>query len=134
MKKQQRIKTGTMMKPSIIKLCDDNLINSNSKSRNDFIEEAVLFYVGYLNQEYNCKYISNSIENCIKGNIQTTEDRICKLLFKLSVELSMMMNVIAATHDIDISTLAKLRAKCIQDIKSTIGKVSFKDIVEYQKG
>lgn len=131
--KEQRIKTGTMMKPSIIKLCDENLIKSNTKSRNDFIEEAVLFYVGYLNQEQNIKYISNSIENCIKGNIQITEDRISKLLFKLSVELSMMMNVVAASNEIEPETLDKLRLKCVNDVKATIGNISFKEIFKYQK-
>jgi hypothetical protein len=45
----KQIKTGTMMYPSIIRLCDDNLLNTNCSSQNDFIEEATKFYVGYLN-------------------------------------------------------------------------------------
>ena len=38
-----------MMFPETSQLCDDNLELANVKSRNDFIEESVKFYVGYLN-------------------------------------------------------------------------------------
>ena len=57
----KRIKTGTMMYPSIIKLCDDNLLSANCASRNDFIEEAVRFYVGFLNKDKDAKYINDSL-------------------------------------------------------------------------
>lgn len=130
--KEKRIKTGTMMQPSIIKLCDDNIHKTSCRSRNDFIEEAITFYVGYLNKEDDAKYISSSLESVIKGNLQLTEDRIAKLLFKLAVEMSMMMNVIGASHDIDEDTLRKLRGKCVKDVKSSIGKISLENAVKFQ--
>ena len=128
----QRIKTGTMMFPEIIQLCDDNLELANVKSRNDFIEEAVKFYVSYLNTEQNTSFLNETIESVIKSSIQLTEDRIDKVLFKLTVETSMMMNIIGASFEIDDATLDKLRAKCIKDIKSTIGTLNLHEIMKYQ--
>ena len=36
--------------------------------------------------------------------------------------MSMMMNVIGASHDIDEDTLRKLRGKCVKDVKSLYWK------------
>lgn len=127
-----RIKTGTMMFPEIIQLCDNNLELANAKSRNDFIEEAIKFYVSYLNTEHNPSFLNETIESVIKSSIQLTEDRLAKVLFKLTVETSMMMNIIGASFEIDDATLDKLRVKCIKDIKSTIGTLNLQEIMKYQ--
>lgn len=129
---KSRIKTGTMMFPEIIQLCDNNLELANTKSRNDFIEESIKFYVGYLNTKHNNLFISESIESVLQNSIQITEDRLSKLLFKQSVEMSMMMNIIAANFELNEDTLKKLRIKCLQDVKASVGSISFDDIVKYQ--
>ncbi len=127
-----RIKTGTMMLPEIIQLCDNNLELANAKSRNDFIEEAIKFYVSYLNTEHNTSFLNETIESVIKASILLMEDRLAKVMFKLTVETSMMMNIIGASFEIDDVTLDKLRAKCINDIKSTIGTLNLQEIMKYQ--
>lgn len=127
-----RIKTGTMLFPEIIRLCDDNLELANTKSRNDFIEEAIKFYVSYLNTKHNNLFISESIESVLQNSIQITEDRLSKLLFKQSVEMSMMMNIIAANFELNEDTLKKLRNKCIHDVRASVGSINFEDIVRYQ--
>lgn len=129
---KQRIKTGTMMFPEIIQLCDNNIELANVKSRNDFIEEAIKFYVSYLNTEHNTSFLNDTIESVIKSSIQLTEDRLAKMLFKLTVETSMIMNIIGANFEIDDATLDKLRVKCIKDIKSTIGTLNLQEIMKYQ--
>ena len=121
-----------MMSPEIIQLCDDNLELANVKSRNDFIEEAIKFYVSYLNTNHNAEFLSETIESVIKSSIQVTEDRLAKVLFKLTVETSMIMNIIGASFEIDDVTLDRLRSKCIKDIKSTIGTLNFQEIMKYQ--
>lgn len=130
----QRIKTGTMMFPETIQLCDDHLEIANVKSHNDFIEETVKFYASYLNAKHNNLFISESIESVLQNSLQVTEDRLSKLLFKLSVEMSKMMNIIGAHFELDESTLSKLRGKCIKDVKSSIGSIGFEDVVKYQSG
>ena len=113
-------------------MCDTNMKFANVRSRNDFIEEAIKFYVGYLNKENDTKYISDTLESMFNATIQMSEDRISKLLFKLVVEMSMMMNIIGANNNIDDTTLKKLRGKCIKDVKLSIGSVSLDSAVKYQ--
>ena len=128
----RRIKTGTMMSPSIIKMCDDNLQKANCKSRNDFIEESILFYIGYLNKENDAKYISDSLGSIVTSSLELSENRVSRLLFKLVVEMSMMMNIIGANNDIDEETLKELRGKCIKDVKTSIGSLNMDKIIKYQ--
>ena len=58
----------------------------------------------------------------------------CRLLFKLAVELDMVMNVLAAGMEIPEEDLDRLRGRCVREVKSTNGSVTLKDAVDYQKG
>ena len=56
------------------------------------------------------------------------------LLVKLTVELSMVMNILAAAADVDESKLPGLRERCIREIRGTSGAIKFDDAVRYQRG
>ena len=66
--------------------------------------------------------------------MQDSENRTARLLFKLAVEVSIMMNVLASELEINESDLEKLRARCVREVKRTNGSVSFQEAVRYQKG
>lgn len=121
------------MRPHIIELCDTNLKKSNTKSRNDFIEEAIKHYVNYLNIPNNDSYLNESITSVINASLNLSAEKTNQFLFKLAVELSILMNIIGAYFDIDILELDKLREKCINDVKESIGTINLEDIVLYQK-
>ncbi len=71
--------------------------------------------------------------HAMRGTIQCSENRIARLLFKLTVEVSMMMNVLAAGLEIDASQLDALRWRCVQEVKKTNGTITFKDTLGKQK-
>ena len=62
------------------------------------------------------------------------ENRTARLLFKLAVEVDMMMHLFATAMEIEPELLEKLRALCVREIKKTNGSISLKDVVEYQRG
>ena len=70
--------------------------------------------------------------SALKSTIQMTEDRISRLLFKLAVEMDMMMNVLAAGMEIRDETLNDLRGHCVQNVKKTNGSVSLEQAVRFQ--
>lgn len=70
----------------------------------------------------------------LRGTVEDSEHRIARLLFKLAVETSMMMNVLAAGMEISEEDLRQLRARCVREVKQTNGNISLKDAVKYQKG
>ena len=45
---EKRVKSGLAVTPRHLKLCDDNLQRAGVSSRNDFVEQAVLFYCSHL--------------------------------------------------------------------------------------
>ena len=56
------------------------------------------------------------------------------LLFKIAVELSMILHVTAATNQIDEDTLSRLRGMCVAEVKRLRGAVRLENAVKFQNG
>ena len=107
---------------------------AHCRSQNEFVETALRFYCDYL-MASDCTTILPPIYlSALKGTVQSTEDRICRLLFKLAVEQDMVMNVLAAGMEIPDEQLHALRGRCVQNVKKTNGSVMLDDAVHYQNG
>lgn len=106
----------------------------NCESMNEFIEKAILFYVGYLSAENRRSYLPNIVTSTLKGIVSESDNRQNRMLFKLAVEMAMMMNVIASSQNIDKLSLERLRGECVKEVKRTNGLFSFEDAVDWQKG
>ena len=106
----------------------------NCGSQSEFIEKAIQFYCGYISAENSMKFLPTAITSAMAGVVENSENRIARLLFKLAVEMSMMMNIIASNAEIDETLLQRLRGKCVNDVKKSVGAVTFEDVVRFQKG
>ena len=122
------------LKPSVLELVEDWYPRDNCNSKSEFIEKAILFYTGYLAANGAKDYISKNITSTLRGMLNDSESRISRMLFKLTVELAMTMNIVAATHNITQSQLRELRATCVNEVKRTNGTYSLKEAVDMQKG
>lgn len=80
------------------------------------------------------KFLPTALTSALAGVVESSENRMARLLFKLSVEMSMMMNIIASNAEIDETLLQRLRGKCVADVKKSVGSVTFEDVVKFQKG
>ena len=69
----------------------------------------------------------------LEGKLGALGSRIGKLLFKLSTEEALMAHLTAASIDVDLDTMKKLRVKCIKDVRETNGEIDFEDTYKYQK-
>ena len=107
---------------------------ANCQSQNEFVEKALHFYCDYLTSGDCTTVLPPIYLSALKGTIQDTENRICRLLFKLAVEMDMMMNVLAYGMEISDDTLHDLRGHCVQNVKKTNGSVTLDKAVEFQKG
>ena len=120
--------------PNTITVMDETYPQHNFKSRSEFIEKAVRFYCGYLSAKNALEFLPTSITSAVSGAVQSSENRMARLLFKLAVEMSMMMNVVAAGADVDDISLSRLRGKCVEDVKKSIGAVNFDEALRFQRG
>lgn len=107
---------------------------ANCRSQNEFVETALRFYCDYLTAQDCTKVLPPIYLNALRATIQNTENRICRLLFKQSVELDMVMNVLAAGMEIPEEQLESLRGRCVRNVKTTNGSVTLMDAVRYQNG
>ena len=103
------------------------------KTRSEFIERAINFYCGYLTAENNKECLTVAISDTMENIFVGFENRMASLLFKLSVEMAMMMHVTAANNEIDEETLSALRGMCVEEVKRLYGRISFEDVVRFQK-
>lgn len=120
--------------PSTLDAVDRAVETAGFKSRSEYMEKAALFYAGYVSGQDAIAFLPPTLVAALRTTIQATEDRISRLMFKHSVELDMVMNVLAAGMEIDEETLRALRARCVQNVKKTNGSVTLDKAVEYQRG
>lgn len=119
---------------STMEIIDKHYQFDKYKAKSEFIEEAIRYYDSYLNAEASTEFLESVIDDAIKKNMEAIANRIGTVLFNQAVELDMMMHVTAATNEIDETTLSKLRGECVQEVKSTLGRINFDSAVRIQKG
>ena len=95
-----------------------------SQSRREFIERALDFYIDYLEMNDGSSLLPKEITAAINGRLGTFEDRIAKLLFKLSVATDMNVGVLADVYDFTEEGLRRRRATSVQNVKQTNGILS----------
>ena len=105
----------------------------NCRSRNEFVEKALRFYMGYLGTEDNTAYISQAILTAIQGTLDDNNNRLRTILFKCAVELNMLCHTIAAHFRTDPIHTRELRAYAVDEVKRTNGQVSFESAVRSQR-
>ena len=133
---QNKVKkrTAVWLYPETIERMDSLLEKDNCKSRSEFIDKALNFYMGYLLSEDTTGYLSKILISAIQGILKESENRNANNLFRLSVEMSMMMNILAAGLEISDEELRSLRGRCVQQVKKTRGKVSMEEAIKFQQG
>lgn len=130
---ENKQRTTIWLSQNVMKELDNMSQRADCRSRSEFIEKAIRFYDGYIRSTDENQYLPIALSSAINGIIHTSEDRIAKLLYKNTVELSMLMNILAATAEIDEETLKKLRKKCAREVNGTRGQIQFEDAYRYQK-
>ncbi|WP_242981422.1 hypothetical protein [Ruminiclostridium sufflavum] len=127
-------RTAVWLYPETIIKMDSMIETGNTKSRSEFIEKALQFYMEYLTSENTSEYLPKVLVSAIQGILRETENRNSSNLFRLSVEMSMMMNILAAGLEISDEDLRKLRGRCVNEVKKTKGKISIGNAVKFQQG
>ena len=75
---------------------DSWLEESNSKNRNEFVEKALRFYMGYLGTENITEYLSDALVATLRGIVADSANRTNSLLFKFATEQGIMAQTISA--------------------------------------
>ncbi len=104
------------------------------RTKNDLVEEAVIFYLGYLSQKENRDFYSSVVTSTVKSIVEESENKLSRVIFKFAVELAITMNLIAASHKLDKVTLDRLRGECVNEVKRLSGDFDFDTAELWQHG
>ncbi|OUQ82817.1 hypothetical protein [Flavonifractor sp. An10] len=133
MSEQNREKITLWLKPDLLRRMDGWLEEDNCKTRREFIEKALRFYMGYLATEDTSEYLSRALVDTLRGTLADNENRLRTLLFKLCVEVNMMGHTVAAHFRADPVNRRELRAYAVDEVLRTNGKISFDDALNLQR-
>ena len=106
--------------------------DDNCKSKSEFIEKAMQFYLGYLKQERNINYLSPRITSSVEAVIHGSEHRLNRNLFKIAVELGKLSHTLAAANNVDEDTLRELHEMCVDEVRHINGMIIFENAVRFQ--
>ena len=131
--KDLKRKFALWIRPSLLEEVDSLYESDNCASRSEFMEKALRFYMGYLSSQANQDYLADVIPSTVKGIVDESSNRMGRLLFKMAVEESMMMRLLAMDESLTFSELEPLRKWAIQTVKKTDGGLNFDDILRIQQ-
>lgn len=133
MPEEKKTRIPLWVYPSTLEEVNRLMEQDNCRTRSEFIEKAAQFYCGYLETGKQNTYLPVAISSAIEGRLGGAENRISRLLFKLAVETSMLMNILAGKLDVEDVDLKKLRGKCIEEVKHSNGSITFDEVLRYQR-
>lgn len=130
---ENKKRTAVWLTPGVIRRMDGWLEEDNCKTRSEFIEKALRFYMGCLATEDTSEYLSRALVDTLRGTLADNENRLRTLLFKLCVEVNMMSHTVAAHFRADPVNRRELRAYAVDEVLRTNGKISFDDALDLQR-
>jgi metal-responsive CopG/Arc/MetJ family transcriptional regulator len=131
---EDKMRTAFYGEKSLLKISDSYLKQANCRSRNEFINQAMRHYIAYLQKEKDNEFLTPALESVLSGMIGDTENRMARIIFKLAVELSMLMHITASQFEIDDAEVERLKKYCVDEVSRLNGKISFENAHRHQNG
>ena len=129
----KKIKYAFHISHECMKAINDMYKKDGSTTRNEFIENAVNFYIDYLKGGTMTNYLAPIIKRMVEATVETSEQRISRNLFKIAVELGKISHMVAATNDIDDETVDSLHRMCVDEVRRINGVINYESAVRFQK-
>lgn len=120
------------LEPDIDKKIDAHLPMTDSRTRSEFVNEAIRRYCCELSSEENKEYLSREIINIIRANIKNAENHIASTIFKLAGEQA-TLNLLVADQiigDIDDDTIRAYRNDAYDIVRKRHGVFNFEDAMK----
>ena len=112
-----KVRKAFYIEEELLVQADGLLQQADARSRNEFLNQALKFYIGYLTSEKIENYMLSTIASVMHAIVKDSENRMARAMYKLAVEVSKLSHVTAYGHEVDEETLRKLQAKCAEEVK-----------------
>ena len=126
---EERQKISVYLKPETV----EQIKKSGCKTNSEYVEKALEFYHAYVVKRQAPEFLSAAMFRSLKNVLDKTEYARSRALFKLSVEISMLLNVVAAANDFSEADLHALRHTCIDEVMNLNGSITLDDAIKWQE-
>lgn len=130
MEDKGKVRKGFYIEEDLLEQMDGLLEQADVKSRNEFMNHALKFYIGYLTSEKIENYMLSTISSVMHSTVKDSENRMARAMYRLAAEISKLSHVIAYSHGVNEEELKKLQVKCMDEVKRINGAVRFEDAYE----
>lgn len=87
------------------------------------------FYVDHLAVQDDSGMLPKAVLSSLDGRLGIFEDRLASLLYKHSVELDMVMGILADSYELTEEEMRRRRTDSVRNVKQTNGRLSFEQKV-----
>lgn len=119
-----REKLAVRLEPELRERLERCYTMDGSRSRREYIENAIRFYTDYQEVQGAQSLLPKEIATALDGRLGMLEDRMARLLFKHAVEMDMVGGILSNAFEIDEESLRRLRAESVKNVKQTNGRIS----------
>ena len=112
---------GIRMPEEQWEMCQEKATELGYHNPSEFVRDAIDFYVEWTNRESSEKFLTPALESVVRGIVKDSEDRISRLLFKLSVDIDMLARIIYHDHDYSFEEWKNVREDSIRRVSDTNG-------------
>ena len=112
------------MKPETSRRLEQWYAADNCRSKNEFVEKAINFYVDYLETQDNQSLLPTALQAALDGRLGRLEDCIARREFTREVELDLLIGIIADAVELDRDELKRRRAQSVRNVRATNGLIS----------
>jgi len=123
-----------------IRFSQDQLDRCDAKSRelgisrNEFVREAVEFYLEWLNRESSEKFLTPALESVVEAKLRDTEERLARILFKMAVDQNVLAYTVVTDAYYDKVDVENMRLQAVNELKTTNGTLDVLRILNGQGG
>ena len=126
----QKEKFALYLTPEMKARLERRYTEDGSRSLTGFIENSINFYLDYLSANNAGMFLPTSVQSYLDGRLDQFEDRMASLLYKQSVDLDMVMSILADCVNLDEAYLRKKRAESVASVKKFNGRLRLEQIAK----
>ena len=104
-------------------MCQEKAKELGYHNPSEFVRDAIDFYVEWTNRESSEKFLTPALESVVRGIVKDSEDRICRLLFKMAVDMNMLSHLVLQDYRYSDEELRELRRESVRIVSDTNGSI-----------
>ena len=100
------------------------------KNNNEFIREAVKFYLEWLKKPEEFRFVSAELESILRSTVRDSEGRITRMIYKLSVEVCFLSIIMGYLSNFSSKELSRIYDNADDLVRKTNGSFDARRVME----